>query len=513
MCMAMQSTLSRKPSEDRFRGKRTGKIVFLLVCGVPLALIALFLMTSFNYGSLGFGIFVVVYIWLAFVFLKLYNDGKEFDVLGPAPVLFLLIFLYASASALFVESNGARTDFGYEVSAYVRFMFYLSCILGLMGLGWGMLWIRSGRNPIVRDIVTSRFRIDPNKMLIKLVTLTFLIVVIMYPFYSSQFDLSAVRSYADRALLSRIERAATLTGGMERYFLVDVPIQLILFTCTILLFRKGNILVKVVAVAVMALYVIIQTLSGWRGQVVGAVVIPLLVYHYGVRKIRVPVAVTGAILVFFFMSMLSLARVTSDPKEMYHLIENEIINNDAKYFKFAASGELIVGNNLMRLIGGLEAGETKYNYGRSVITDLLVFLPRYVFPDRPLALSEKYVSTFYPEVFRSGGGLGLFILQEGYWALGLFGVVISMFLFGALVEVVYECFLNNNRNHFVILFYSGFFFALVVTAVRGGIVGSLKAALMNSLPFFLVMLVPVGKLIGGRVVSVVPKIQETHRGK
>ena len=79
----------------------------------------------------------------------------------------------------------------------------------------------------------------------------------------------------------------------------------------------------------------------------------------------------------------------------------------------------------MELITGIRAGRTSYTYGSSVITEFLVFIPRAVYPNRPLPLSERFVDIFYPGVREAGGGHGSFYLQEGYWALGVPGYLFS----------------------------------------------------------------------------------------
>ena len=56
--------------------------------------------------------------------------------------------------------------------------------------------------------------------------------------------------------------------------------------------------------------------------------------------------------------------------------------------------------------------------------------PKGFYENRPLPMAERYVDTFYPGVLESGGGYGFFYIMEGYWALGFFGVVALMCVYG-----------------------------------------------------------------------------------
>jgi oligosaccharide repeat unit polymerase len=158
------------------------------------------------------------------------------------------------------------------------------------------------------------------------------------------------------------------------------------------------------------------------------------------------------------------------------------------FASLSSSGELAVGQNLMRLISGIQLGETNFTFGASVVSDVLVFLPRSVYPGRPLPLSEKFVEVFYPGVLESGGGYGFFILQDGYWAFGIAGVFIFMLAYGWAVQRIYLAFMKHLTSDLAVFAYSAVYSAIVLAAVRTGTLGSFKGAMINAMPFIVLWL-------------------------
>ena len=98
-----------------------------------------------------------------------------------------------------------------------------------------------------------------------------------------------------------------------------------------------------------------------------------------------------------------------------------------------------------------------------------------------------FVDVFYPGVREKGGGYGFFIIQEGYWALGLPGCFLFMAFFGFMVERVHALAMRFRQLEFAIFWYAAVYADLVMASVRSGVVGSFKAALLHSAPFFLVL--------------------------
>lgn len=471
------------------RVRPENKMLLASVTAFTAAAVALFLATDTGGAGLRFGLFVWIYLAIAFVFMRRYKEPGSLDLLSPAPGLVVLLFLYSVASALYVESVGT-TNYGDSVNASVMTTYYISCILGLAGISGGMLVAQRCENFFDDTAIMRRFRTDNRTFSRKLILYGIAVAIVFSPFIYNSFNFIEVPSYAGRALILRIERRALLASGLSEFFLSILPLTLILCMTTLLMIRAKAIWAKFLGVAIFGTYILANTLAGWRGVVISAAAIPLVFYHYRIKRISKTKAAIVLVLAYLFINGLSVVRFTSDPKQMFDAMRDEILDQGFTFAKLKSSGELWVGTNLMRLIAGVEDGETDFTYGRSVATELLVFVPRAIYPNRPLPLSERFVDVFYPQVHSAGGGCGFFILQEGFWAFGLVGVFLFLFIYGWSVQVVYQWFKKNMQYDCVALLYSGIYTSLVLNAVRTGFISSYKTALMNVLPFLLLVYLP-----------------------
>jgi oligosaccharide repeat unit polymerase len=465
------------------------KMLFASVTAFTAAAVAFVLATDTGGAGLRFGLFVSIYLAIAFVFMRRYKGPGSLDLFGPAPGLVVLLFLYSVASALYVESMGT-TNYGDPVNASVMSTYYISCILGLAGISAGMLVAQWCENFFNDAAIIGRFRIDNHFFFRKLILYGIAVAIVFFPFIYNSFNFTEVPSYAERALALRLEHMASATSGLTEFFLVILPVNLVLSTATLLMIRSRMLWTKLTGAAVFVAYILTNTLAGWRGVVISAAAIPLVFYHYRVKRISKTKAAIVIVLAYLFVNGLSVVRFTSDPKQMFDAMRNEILDQGFTFAKLKSSGELWVGTNLMRLIAGLEDGQTDFTYGSSVVTELLVFVPRAIYPNRPLPLSEEFVNVFYPQVHSAGGGYGFFMLQEGFWAFGLVGVFLFLFIYGWTVQVVYQWFKKNMQYDCVALLYSGIYFSLVLNSVRTGLISSYKSALMNILPFLLLVYLP-----------------------
>lgn len=232
-----------------------------------------------------------------------------------------------------------------------------------------------------------------------------------------------------------------------------------------------------------------NTMAGKRGVVVDALIPLVVFFHYRVRRIRLREFVAVILCGYLFINLMSVARVSSNPLEMLQLIRDAIAVAGPALLGVAATSELWTATNLHRLIEGVASNETQLTYGVSFVNEWSTLLPRFIYPDRPLTLAERFVDVFYPGLLESGGGMGLFILQEGYWAFGLIGIVITMLGFGYFLETLYRLLLTHLNSVPALLLYGFAYSPLVLSSVRNGITGSIKAAGLMMAPILMALLV------------------------
>jgi oligosaccharide repeat unit polymerase len=194
--------------------------------------------------------------------------------------------------------------------------------------------------------------------------------------------------------------------------------------------------------------------------------------------------------VYVIVNLIPIVRSSSDGLEMIKLFQDYVSENGLAFLQLQNSGELQTSINLMKLQDGILSGRSSFNYGQTVLNDLMVFIPRVFYDNRPLPTSELFALKFYPEIFSEGGGMGMFFLIDGYWSFGVFGVFIFSFLFACLLGVLYKSLYRNiHRKLSSFILFIIFFQIFIVSSVRGGMVLSLRTFIMNSfIIYFLALL-------------------------
>lgn len=445
--------------------------------------------------SLLFGVgvpltFVLLYLAIAFAPLSFLNKGQySFDPFEPYFGLSLLFLMYGLSTVQFVYHNGVTYE-GDVVTTGVFIEYILVCLLGQIGLSAGYFF----------NSYFFRFRqIDRNELLHSenksnqymntMLGSGVLVSILLLPFYIDTINPLRVISYADAAFESRLLRMADVTAGLKDIFLIDSPILLLLCASAAVLFdNKRGSFVRLLGITFTLLYVITNFLSGWRGKLVLGAIIPILYYHYRVRRFPVYVIILGGIFVYIFINALAVMRSSADLSVMIALLFENAADNDFAFLDLGNSGELSTSSNLLKLINGIESGETSYYWGGQFISQFGAFVPRFFWPDRPLLASELFVKTFYPVIYDQGGGYGLFFHQEGYWDFGFLGVFFYALLLGYLISWVYDGLVLKRNGQFWVLLYAVLYGSFILTVVRSGFVGMIKGGVMSMFPLLLVAL-------------------------
>ncbi len=476
----------RSSSRLRAAGKRPNylmlSLLFLFGAIVVLAI-------AYGVGSTKFALFLVSFSLIALVaFLAYYPKEHLVDVFDPFYIIIVLYGLYAGGAASFVVAYGVNWE-SEPVSSTALDIYYVSVLVGLIALVLGFLFVQSAttKTGIISRLTSVRLRLDERRFENGLILMTILILLITLPTVLASLDPRNVPSYSQIALPWRVESRENLAGGVNRYFGRELP--LLLLVCTALLVGRRNQRVRVLMMVVLGLYVLVGTLSGSRGVFISVLLLLLLFRHYRVKRLTIPQVLLPVIVLYVFANTLPYVRTTSDLGEM---ITEAVrgLTTDASFLSPAHSGEFAgPPMNLMTLIDGIEGGRTGFTYGLSYLSELLIIIPRPLFPNRPLPLSELFMVTFYPQVYALGGGFGFFMPMEGYWAFGIPGVFLTMFAYGTFVAIVYRFLITNRDSNALVLIYGAAFYFLVIASIRTGMIGSIKGTLLIALPFVLLVLV------------------------
>lgn len=407
------------------------------------------------------------------------------DPFEPYFGLSLLFYLYSISTIQFVETYQV-TYYNEAVSSSALVEFAVSCLLGQLGLALG--YLASRKENLYR--IKSRAVGSADVHLRILLGPALILALLLLPLYIDRFNFLNVVSYADAALESRLVRMENTAAGIADVLLRDPYVLLVLCASTVLLFDRRRFLLRLIAIGVLSAYLITNFLSGWRGQFVFAALLPIIFFHYRVRRLPMAMIVIGGLFSYLLINALSVMRSASaaDLSMMFAVLRENMSESGLAFLRLSSSGELATSTNLLRLIMGVQNGETELFWGGQLLSQIGAFVPRVLWPDRPPLANELFVQVFYPGVYESGAGYGLFFHQEGYWDFGLPGVVLYAFMLSWLTRWIYKKLIFDRGGPFWILLYAVLYGQLVLSVVRTGFVGSIKMAIMAALPLLIIAL-------------------------
>lgn len=456
-------------------------------CIVTALILLSLVMMQLPSRELDWAWFSIGYALIWAVLGRAYSRNSTLDLLSPFFVLPAVMYLYCVASGIYVDTNG-ETYMGDPISSQTRYRYYAACLAGIAGFGSGALAARRWPPGLFGSGVLESSG-HARRFPVACLGFGVLIALLSPADVLSYFNPFTAAAYGDWALESRLDRSLDPGAGLRDVVSFYIPVVLLLSGSVAVVLSNRNILLRITAAALIIAYLVTNTLAGKRGVVVEAAVPMVIVFHYRVRQIRLREAIVFMLSGYLFINLMAIARVSSNPLEMFQAVADAAGTAGPKLLAVTATSELWTGMNLHRLIEGIAANETHLSYGMSIVNEAATFVPRVLYPGRPLSLGEQFADVFYPGLLESGGGMGLFLLQEGYWALGTFGVAVTMFVFGYLLEAGYRQFRAHAADMAVTLIYGFAYPALVLSSVRSGITGSIKSAALTVAPLLLVLLV------------------------
>ena len=446
----------------------------LVINGVNLCLILVLGLTSRDYTQLI--LYFMLYMDILIVAMWLYpTSWKSIDALDPFLVAIGIYTLYAWSAAW--AAVILYPEYGPIMSIYYR-----AVVLGLVGFVLGYRRVRNSTGGLSRKL--SEFRLDVNaSRFLKLSWfLAIVLAVLAAGHLSKLFNIDEILPYTETAARSRLERTAT--SGLIEY-LNETTISLMICALLVSSFMKRR--TSILAFALVGAYVVPTIMAGSKTPLVTLVILVAVYRNYVLKPLRpVHMAALG-LAIYVFATLFNNVRNTADLGEMYseavYLVKTEPV-----ILIPAFSGEFSnPPRTLMNIIQGIQSGKIGFSNGYTYFTELLTFVPRMLYPARPLPLAEFHMQLFNPQEYARGHTIAFFIPTEGYWAFGLPGVVLWMFAYGTLLSLLYKVFRANKGSGPIVLIYGIVYIPLVVTAMRTGLLGSIKTSLMDLIPFLLIL--------------------------
>jgi hypothetical protein len=129
-------------------------------------------------------------------------------------------------------------------------------------------------------------------------------------------------------------------------------------------------------------------------------------------------------------------------------------------------------------------------YGKTYITNIGVIIPKAVWPDRPLSLSEEFARDFLKD-YSEGRGLGYSPLAESFLNFHIPGAFIQFLIFGFLFGGFLQ-FLRKrvfiHQEHLLGSFIYIVGYQILITSFRSSFIGPLKSVILFMAPYCVVFI-------------------------
>lgn len=132
----------------------------------------------------------------------------------------------------------------------------------------------------------------------------------------------------------------------------------------------------------------------------------------------------------------------------------------------------------------------EYSYGKTYLQSLVLWVPKAIWPNRPLDAPQSFAKTHIKN-WKPGQGLGYSPLAEAYLNFGVFGAFIHFLLFGFIWGAFWNTFrkLFDNRNLFLFnSVYSVFGFYILIIMHRGASNAIITTMLQVLIPISILIL-------------------------
>lgn len=195
------------------------------------------------------------------------------------------------------------------------------------------------------------------------------------------------------------------------------------------------------AVFLLTLFLVFY-LAASRGELLGATLIALYLFHYNIRRISVRLVAVGLVSLVFLMVILGIARARQSDgvSGMLDLMTPQVIGEHLDFRRLEPYPAMLRGMNL--LVDGPPDGQ--YLYGRSYLWAFEILLPQALYPgERPLTLEGWYVNTYDPYTAALGGGYNFPPLVEACWN---FGPVGCFLVYGLLAWTLNSVYLRSQKT-------------------------------------------------------------------
>lgn len=373
-----------------------------------------------------FTITATAYVVILIITTKIHLSKTLFDPFDPFWVFIGIYSVYAWSGIISVELAQDIAYVGVPVSAEAKCIYCVAINLGLLGFAIGYHWVLGKSLVIYRGIEMWLIKIPPRIFANILLAVAVVISLIFLPDLLKSIYPRMAISYKDIGGMMRLEWAADEYSGLIEY-MQHIPITLLIASLFLRIEKHGVGIWSLLFVICLALNSITSLKSGGRGPLIFNLFLMLSFYHYYKKKLRLPLLLAVALPLYLVGTTIQHVRSDNDLQSMFHhaislISDNPLLLLPTNVGEFAAPS-----GNLLILIDSIKEGSlTYYTWGYSILTEIATFIPRFLFPGRPVPLPEQFTQICLPDLYFDGRGAGFFLLMEGYWSFGIIGVFLQI---------------------------------------------------------------------------------------
>ncbi len=226
---------------------------------------------------------------------------------------------------------------------------------------------------------------------------------------------------------------------------------------------------------------------GSRGQMLRVVLIIVISLHLTVRRLRVLETMSGLALTYAFFVMYGHVRTLVPQIGIVATLSTMLHRVSLKLLLPTSFGEFVFPP---RALWEIIEDRTPRLAGLSYLNIPAIMLPKALFPLRPATLAEWRLQRWYPDLWRSGRGLGFFTVAEGWLNFGAVGVFLQMLVFGLALRFIWA-WVQQRRDLGSVFVYAVTVVYLVFTGIRIDMAPLLKGYLFSALfPLLFMVFLP-----------------------
>lgn len=394
------------------------------------------------------------------------------------PVFIFIIGLFAYSFIGLYDHVKANENSNIELV-----WFALVCIIGLISflVGYGLddsfLLSTNHAKKLKRETLFRERQIDYIELLL-LIGFVIFGIIFRDKLYEMVINFGRGNAYEDYYIRETRNEITGLSSALSTYFT--------LFILALPFYRSFKY--RKIHIFDIFIYVIVFTyalLSGNRTNMIIIILMFAVLLNNRFFHMKFSYIIIGSIISLFLMILIGHLRKYNSFDKMLTMFTEEEVSN---LLSIDSSGEFRnTTETCFTYIREILLGNKFFDFGYSYFIEIVMFIPTFIFPDRPLPLQEQYMLDYFP-LAKSGTGYGWFIMNDGFITFGLLGVMIEMYIYGKVLKKLYKRFFDNNPNPVVNFLYV-YLLLFIFYSVRSSFLLTIKNYLISIAPILIIMII------------------------